>query len=99
VDNQISHTALSHGGTGQTFSQHGVTYGASTPPRSARPGGNQHFQIVDQDGKPVSGIVVRVRSTDGELKEITTDSQGKTPVLPGQEGGEYIDLFLNQGRK
>lgn len=54
---------------------------------------DQHFQLVDQDGTPISGVLVHFRTPRGQTSEALTTTAGKTPVVEGQEG-DSIQLLL-----
>jgi hypothetical protein len=80
--------AFSHGGSGQTASRSDWTQTIY----------DQHFKFVDQDGAPISRIVAHVRSSDGAVKEVTTNAQRKAPIFTGRRG-DYINLMMGHGSK
>lgn len=54
---------------------------------------DRHFQLLDQDGGPVAGVLVHVQNPAGEIQEVTTTSEGKTPNIAGRDG-DSIQLLL-----
>ncbi|WP_106076898.1 PAAR domain-containing protein [Chromobacterium amazonense] len=66
-----------------------VAAGKPLPPEKF----NQHFQVVDQDGKPVSDFPVHLEMPDGSISEVKTSAAGKTEIVGG-EAGQKIGLHL-----
>lgn len=54
---------------------------------------DRHFQLLDQDGSPIAGALVHVQNPAGEIQEVTTTPEGKTPNIEGHDGGS-IKLLL-----
>ncbi|NPT57942.1 PAAR domain-containing protein [Paraburkholderia elongata] len=48
---------------------------------------DRHFQLLDQDGSPIAGALVHVQNPAGEIQEVTTTPEGKTPTVEGRDGG------------
>jgi hypothetical protein len=44
------------------------------------------FRFVDENGQPVSGIRVHLTGVDARITLVHTDSNGRTPVLSGEDG-------------
>jgi hypothetical protein len=59
---------------------------------------DQHFQLIDQDGIPISGALVYLRTPHGETSEARTTAAGTTPIVEGQEG-DSIQLLLAYANK
>ncbi|MFB9160015.1 PAAR domain-containing protein [Chromobacterium violaceum] len=66
--------------------------GVSIPPDKF----NQHFQVVDQDGNPVSDFAVHLEKPDGSISEVKTSAAGRTEIVGGAPG-EKIGLHLFKG--
>lgn len=54
------------------------------------------FQVIDQDGVPVSGIAVTLATPDGQATQVQTDAEGTTPSVSGNKG-EQAELALSKG--
>jgi uncharacterized Zn-binding protein involved in type VI secretion len=54
---------------------------------------DRHFQLLDQGGSPVAGALVHLQNPAGEIQEVTTTPDGKTPNVEGRNGGS-INLLL-----
>ena len=54
------------------------------------------FQVIDQDGVPVSGITVTLATPDGQTAKVQTDAEGTTPPVSGNNG-EQAGLVLFRG--
>jgi len=54
---------------------------------------DRHFQLVDQDGMPIGGALVHLQNPAGEIREIMTTPEGKTPRVEGRSG-DFIKLHL-----
>ncbi|WP_087644832.1 PAAR domain-containing protein [Caballeronia choica] len=68
---------------------------AVVPPDSpTSPGYDQHFQLIDQDGVPLQGVLVHLQTPAGDVREITTTPEGRTPIVAGNSG-ESIKLHIN----
>lgn len=65
-----------------------------TPVSTASAGYDRHFQLIDQDGAPLEGITVHLQTPAGDVREITTTPEGKTPIIAGNSG-ESIKLHIN----
>lgn len=42
-----------------------------------------HFRFVDEDGRPVEGILVHLTDVDGQTSLVVTDGSGRTPLKSG----------------
>lgn len=49
---------------------------------------DRHFRFVDENGTPVTGIRVHVTDVSGSTSSVTTDCDGRTPIISGDEGQE-----------
>jgi uncharacterized Zn-binding protein involved in type VI secretion len=49
---------------------------------------DRYFRFVDENGAPVTGIRVHVTDASGSTSPVTTDGDGRTPVVSGNEGQE-----------
>jgi len=49
---------------------------------------DRHFRFVDENGAPVTGIRVHVTDVNGRTSPVTTDGDGRTPVILGDERQE-----------
>lgn len=49
---------------------------------------DRHFRFVDESGTPVTGIRVHVTDVSGSTSPVTTDGDGRTPIISGDEGQE-----------
>jgi hypothetical protein len=73
-----------------------ATTPVGSPSRNESPGiraFDRHFQLVDQDGMPIGGALVHLQNPAGEIQEIMTTPEGKTPIMEGRDG-DFIKLFL-----
>ena len=54
---------------------------------------DRQFQVVDQDGKPVSDLEITLIAPNGQAAQLQTDGKGSTPNVPGVDG-EHAELVL-----
>lgn len=57
---------------------------------------DRHFRFVDENGVPIVGIRVHLTAADGGTNPVTTDGDGRTPVMAGSEG-QRIGVSLSKG--
>ncbi|WP_083339097.1 PAAR domain-containing protein [Chromobacterium sphagni] len=51
---------------------------------------NQHFQVVDQDGQPLTDLPVHLEMPDGTISAVTTSAAGKTEIIGGQAAQKIV---------
>jgi hypothetical protein len=67
--------------------------------RSADAAFDRHFRFVDENGTPVTGIRVHVTDVSGSTSPVTTDGDGRTSVISGDEGHEIgVKLTKPEGQ-
>lgn len=69
---------------------------SGAPASGAIPSFDQHFRFVDESGNPVAGIRVYLTDVNGQISQITTDGDGRTPIMAGSDGQE-IGASLSEG--
>ena len=72
-------------GAGQNFQQNPVPQAKANPVQECTPKHWIGVRVVDEMGKPVAGLKIKLKLTDGTTTEVTSDKQGKyttAKVLP-----------------
>jgi len=59
---------------------------------------DRHFQLLDQDGRPITGALIHIQDPAGEIQGVTTTPEGKTPGIKGRKGSS-IKLLLAYAKK
>jgi hypothetical protein len=59
---------------------------------------DRHFQLVDEYDEPIGGVLAHLQTPVGEIREVITTGQGKTPIIAGCNG-ESIKLLINYASK
>lgn len=57
---------------------------------------DQWFHVLDQDGNPLSDIDVVLVVPNGQKAKLQTDRNGRTPVVPGDEG-DHAEIHFYGG--